>query len=139
ARRVGRGGEVVAFDVQSEMLLMVEQRAAAEGLTNVRTLEGGIGQGLLERDAFDRALMVAVLGEVPDREAAMREIYTALKPGGLFAVVEAMPDPPYQSRETVRRLAESAGFRLDREYGGWFAFTQRFVKPTRVEAPEDER
>jgi ubiquinone/menaquinone biosynthesis C-methylase UbiE len=67
-------------------------------LTNIRTVLGAVGQGLLEHDAFDRPVMVTVLGEVANREAALREVYQALKPAGILSVTEMIIDPDYQSR-----------------------------------------
>lgn len=132
ARRVGPSGEVVALDVQPPMLQRLKARADASGLGNIRPVLSRIGQGALERNAFDRALLVTVLGEVPDREAALREMYAALKTGGVLCVSEVIPDPHYQSRRTVRRLAGAVGFRPRRHYGNWLAFTAQFVKPTRI-------
>jgi len=41
-------------------------------------------------------VLVTVLGEVPDREAALREIFDALKPGGILSVTEIIFDPHFQ-------------------------------------------
>ena len=133
AERVGPAGEVVALDVQGAMLARVRHRAAARGLLNVRTALGGIesGPGVpgVQAGTFDGALLVAVLGEVPGREAAMRALHAALKPGGVLSVTEVIPDPHYQRIRTVRRLGETAGFRLDRAYAARLAFTLNFRKP----------
>ena len=133
AKAVGPNGLVIAFDVQAEMLGKVEKKITAEGLTNVTTVLGSLGEGLLEDDTFDRAILVTVLGEVPDRAAALAEIYRALKPGGVLSVTEMIPDPDYLTRRTVQRLAERAGFRLDRDFGTWLAFTMNFAKPMSVD------
>jgi predicted methyltransferase len=45
-----------------------------------------------------------------NREAALVEIFQALKPGGILSVTEGFLDPHYQSREQVRHLAQPAGF-----------------------------
>lgn len=132
ARQVGPEGEVVALDMQPEMLGKLEKRIAASGLNNIRAVLGGIGQTEIDRDAFDLALLVTVLGEIPDREAALRGIYGSLKPGGILSVTEIFPDPHYQTRATVRTLAEDAGFRVEREYGNWWSFTMNFVKPISI-------
>lgn len=129
AEGVGPEGQVVALDIQPDMLRKLKERAEANRLENIQTVLGGIGQGLLEKDAFDRALLVTVLGEIQDQKAALDEIYAALKPGGILSVTEVIPDPHYQRRGTVLRLAESAGFHLQNQYGGWLAFTINFVKP----------
>ncbi|PSB23308.1 hypothetical protein C7B61_03790 [filamentous cyanobacterium CCP1] len=130
AERVGPNGEVVALDIQQGMLDRVAKRVRERNLTNVRMIRAGAGEGKLEHHAFDRAWLVTVLGEIPDREAALREVYEALKPNGVLSITEVIPDPHYQSQSTVRRLAEEAGFRFDRLYGNWLAFTMNFVRPT---------
>ena len=131
AKRVRPDGQVVALDIQPAMLREVERRASASGLTNIRTVSGGIGRGLLEHNAFERALLVTVLGEIPEREhkAALREIFEALKPGGILSVTEIFLDPHYQTRATVRRLTEAAGLCLESQYGSWLSYTMNFVKP----------
>lgn len=130
AECVGSAGEVIAIDVQEAMLRRVRAAAAGRGIANVHTVVGSIECGVPVAGTFDRALLVTVLGEVPDRAGAMRALYAALRPGGVLSVTEMLPDPHYQSRRTVRRLAEAAGFHFHRAYGTWFAFTMNFRKPS---------
>ena len=129
AERVAPDGEVVALDVQPQMLRKLEARCAERGLTNVRTVLGDVCEAALEEAYFDRALLVTVLGELPDPEAALRAMGAALKPGGVLSVTEALPDPDYQTGARVRRLCESAGLRLERTYDAALAFTMNFAKP----------
>lgn len=135
ARRVGIGGEVVALDVQEGMLDRVRRRAAEHGLSNIRTLRSGLDAGAevqeLRAADFDRALLVTVLGEVPDPERAMCVLYSALRPGGLLSVTELIIDPDYQPLSRVRSLGRSAGFEIERSYGTALAFTQNFRKPVK--------
>lgn len=131
AHRVGPTGEVVALDLQEAMLRGVRSAAARRGLTNIRTVQGEIEAGVPETGSFDRVLLVTVLGEVPDPASAMRVLHAALRPDGLLSVTEMLPDPDYQHRGTVRQLAEAAGFRFDRSYGNWLAFTMNFRKASR--------
>ncbi|HUZ28342.1 MAG TPA: methyltransferase domain-containing protein [Solirubrobacteraceae bacterium] len=128
ARRVGPAGEVVALDIQPGMLGRVEQRLAAAGLANVRTVLGGLGEGKLEAGTFDRALLVTVLGEVPDRSAALAEIHAALKHGGILSVTEFALDPHFQRRSKVKALAARAGFGVADLYGGRLAYTMNLVR-----------
>jgi SAM-dependent methyltransferase len=129
ARRVAPNGQVVALDSQSGMLQKLEQKASANSVTNIRTFLSRIEPGVLERNKFDRALLVAVLGEIPDREAALQEIFAALKPNGILSITEVIPDPHYQTLGTVRRLAEAAGFIPSDYYGNFLVFTMNFMKP----------
>ena len=128
ARRVGSTGTVVALDIQPAMLHKLEERLSQHQITNVQTILGGIGQNLLPPSSFDRAILVTVLGEIPEQSPALQEIYDVLKPNGLLSVTEVIPDPHYQSQKTVRRLAERSGFRLTQTYSNALAFTMHFRK-----------
>jgi ubiquinone/menaquinone biosynthesis C-methylase UbiE len=129
AKALGPTGEVVALDSQDAMLEKLEQRLEAEHITNVRILEAGLGEGALGREAFDRVLLTFVLGEVRNREEAARELYAALKPGGILSVTEGFGDPDYRRPVTVRREVEPAGFHLVERFGGFPAYTLNFGKP----------
>ncbi len=129
AEQVGPQGAVVAIDIQSGMLRRAQEKAQTANLNNIRFLKVGAGEGKLERSQFDRALLVTVLGEIPDREAALREIFDALKPGGILSVTEIIFDPHFQSRGTVLRLASQAGFREKEFFGNRLAFTLNLEKP----------
>jgi ubiquinone/menaquinone biosynthesis C-methylase UbiE len=128
AHRVGPKGEVTAMDLQEGMLREVQDRARQAKLNNIRFLRAGIGEGKLERDRFDRVVLITVLGEIPDREAALHEIFAALRPGGILLVEETIRDPHYQTRSTVTRLAGAAGF-IEKEFSGnWFSYIVTWEK-----------
>ena len=130
ARLVGPQGRVLAVDVQQKMLDTVRARAQAANLENVSLQKVALGEGdFHEQNAFDRAFLTTVLGEIPNQLPALREIHAALKPGGILSVSEIMLDPHYQSPSRARGLAEQAGFRFDRQFGNAFKFTAHFVKP----------
>jgi SAM-dependent methyltransferase len=129
ARAVEPTGEVLALDIQRAMLELLEHRLEAESITNVRILESGLGEGALERDAFDRVLLAFVLGEVRDRKAAGRELYAALKPGGILSATEGFGDPDYRRPISVRREVEPAGFELVDRFGGFPVYTLNFRRP----------
>jgi ubiquinone/menaquinone biosynthesis C-methylase UbiE len=128
AKHVGPQGQVVALDIQPRMLARLAERTVEHGITNVRAIHGGLGEGLLGTAEFDRAVMVTVLGEIPDRVAALREIHDALKPGGLLSITEVLPDPHYQSRRAVRRMAEEVGFKVEEAYSGRRSFTLNLIR-----------
>lgn len=131
ARRVGTDGTVTALDIQPKMLQRVQKKLDAASLSNVRLICSGIGEGKINLDTFDRALLVTVLGEIPDRETALAEIFLALKPGGILSVTEVLPDPHYQTPNTVRRLASKTGFKEQAFFGRFPAFTIHLRKPSR--------
>ncbi len=129
ARQVGRQGNVVVVDIQPGMLQRARQKAQQANLANIQFIQAGLGEGKLGRDQFDRALLVTVLGEIPDREAALREIFDALKPDGILSVTEIIFDPHFQGRNTVIQLATATGFRKKEFFGNRIAYTLHLEKP----------
>jgi ubiquinone/menaquinone biosynthesis C-methylase UbiE len=117
ARAVGDEGEVLAVDMQRRMLDIVERRAAAVGLRNVRASESAAGGGALPAGRYDLALLCFVLGEIPSdrRRTAIHEIAEALRPGGMLAVAEGIFDPHRQRRDAVIALTRPEGLRLERQ------------------------
>jgi ubiquinone/menaquinone biosynthesis C-methylase UbiE len=130
AKHVGPKGEVVALDIQEKMLQKLEERIKNNHLSNVRLLLGDVGKGkILEENSFDCAILVTVLGEIPDKKSALKEIFKALKPEGILSVTEVLPDPDFQKQSKVLRLAAAVGFVLVKKYGNILTFTMNFIKP----------
>jgi len=129
AEAVGPEGTVLAVDIQPDMLRRAQAKASDAAVTNVTFLEAGLGAGQLPHAAFDRACLVTVLGEVPDKRAALEEIYASLKPGGFLLVGEVIGDPHYQSVGKVKELAHEVGFQPATRYGNWLAYSIRLDKP----------
>jgi len=128
AKEVGEQGEIVAMDIQSGMLKRAEEKARLANLNNIRFLHGGVGEGKLEQNRFDRVLLVTVLGEIPDRHVAFKEIFDAMKNDGILSITEIIFDPHFQRRPTVTQLAEAVGFREKAFYGNQIAYTIHFEK-----------
>jgi ubiquinone/menaquinone biosynthesis C-methylase UbiE len=131
AKRVGPSGEVVGLDPDLRRLHRAQERVNAAVLTNVRFVLAAAGEGKLEREHFDRAILSGVLGEMSEPEVALSEIFDTLKPGGVLSVTEAFPDPHRQSSARVRKLGRNAGFAEQDCFGNWFCHTINLVKPTR--------
>jgi ubiquinone/menaquinone biosynthesis C-methylase UbiE len=77
----------------------------------------------------DRAFLVTVLPEIPDRHRALLELHRVLKPGGVLSISEEFLDPDYPLVRTVIRWAGEAGFELVERHGNWFVYTLNFRKP----------
>ena len=134
ANRVGPDGEVVGIDIQMGMLRRAEERARKANVRNVRFLQVAAGEAKLEKNVYDRELLVTVLGEIPDRGAALKDIFDALRPGGFLSVTEIVMDPHYQRRATITRLADGVGFREKNFSGNALAFTLNLEKPSEARA-----
>ena len=128
AEFVAPEGQVTALDVQSDMLDILRERISQAGVDNLEIIHAGLGEGRLPLLAFDRALMVTVLGEIPNQSQALHEIHQALKPGGILSITEVLPDPHYQRRDKVRRLGEECGFSVNDAYVGRRAYTLNLIK-----------
>ena len=111
------------------MLRRVQEKLTAQKVHNVRLLQAGAGESKTEPESFDRAFLVTVLGEIPDKPAALREIYRALKPGGILSITEVFPDPDMQRPAVVRQLAQETGFSVAEQIGSFPAFTMNLAKP----------
>lgn len=133
AEKIGQLGEVVAMDMQQGMLQRVQEKARAKNIHNIRLIQAKIGDGTLEHATYDRALLVTVLGEIPvsDRHIALKEIFDALKPGGILSITEVIFDPHFQTIGTVLQLATAVGFQKKDIFGHRFAFTMLLEKPAK--------
>lgn len=129
AKAIGPTGKVTAVDIQLAMLQRTEEKARLANLHNIQFLQTGIGNGKLGHSQYDRALLVTVLGEIPDRKNALKEIFDALKPGGILSVTEVIFDPHFQRRSKVLNLVKEVGFQERKTFGNFLAFTMLFEKP----------
>lgn len=78
-------------------------------------------------DLFDAAYLVITLGEIPNQQCALRELYRVLKPGGRLIIGETLPDPHWVRFELLQERAEMIGFVFERRLGkrlGYFASFQ---------------
>jgi ubiquinone/menaquinone biosynthesis C-methylase UbiE len=125
AEWVGHEGGVEIFDLQQEMLDHTIRRARERGLWNVQPTEGDAQDLPYDDDSFDAAVMVTVLGEIPDQDAALREVARVLRPGGRLVTGELMGDPHFVTVGSLQRRAEAAGLRLAERVGSPLAYFAR--------------
>jgi ubiquinone/menaquinone biosynthesis C-methylase UbiE len=128
AQWVEPDGMVEVFDIQQEMLDHTMRRARQRGLANVSATRGDATGLPYEDDSFDAALLVAVLGEIPEGDAALRELRRVLKPGGRLVVGELFGDPHFTTFGSLRHRAEEASLFLDARSGNWLGYFARFLK-----------
>jgi SAM-dependent methyltransferase len=127
AERLAPGGELHVFDIQQKMLDALMRRAAKRGVENVAPRQGDARQLPYADDSFRAALLITVLGEIPDQEVALRELHRVISPGGRLVVGEIPAfDPHFVRFPVLRRRAEEAGFRLEHREGPGLAFIARF-------------
>ena len=121
---VAPGGMLEIFDLQQEMLDHTMRAVEAEGLAGVRATRGDATSLPYPDASFDAVVLVTVLGEIPDQDAALREIARVLEPGGRLVVGELFGDPHMVRVGALERRAADAGLRLVSRSGprlGYFA------------------
>ena len=113
-------GSLDVVDVQQEMLDHTLRRAREEGIGNIAPTRADARELPFADDAFDGAYLVTVLGEIPDQDAALRELRRVVRPGGRIVVGELFGDPHMVTHGALAMRAGTAGLRVDRKLGGPF-------------------
>jgi len=130
ARRVGEKGKVFAVDIQPTVISKLNSRLRRDKIMNVIAKVASAYDLPFSNKTFDRAFMITVLAEIPDRKKALLEIKRVLKDNGLLAIGEFLADPDYPRRKTVIQWCKDAGFELASGHGGIFHYLLTFKKQT---------
>lgn len=85
-----RAGEVVAYDLSSDMLEVVTQAAADRGFANIVTRQGVAEHLPFPDGSFDCVLSRYSAHHWRDFEAGLREVARVLKPGGMAGFVDGV-------------------------------------------------
>lgn len=123
------GGRLELFDIQQEFLDLVTERARERGLDNVVGWHGDARELLFEANRFDGAFLVTVLGEIPDQEAALRELARVVRPNGRVVFGETALDPHMVTLGALKSRAEAAGLRFEWKVGTPLGYVARFAVP----------
>ena len=122
AEWVGPDGTVEIFDLQQEFLDHTMRRAGERGIENVVPRRGDATELPYEDSSMDAVVLNAVLGEIPDPVAALREVERVLRPGGRLLVGELFGDPHFTTQAALRREGAAAGLAWGRCSGYWFGY-----------------
>jgi ubiquinone/menaquinone biosynthesis C-methylase UbiE len=128
ARELELGGTLHVCDLQQKMLDELMRRAAREGVTNVEPRQGDARELPYDEGSFDAAFLITVLGEIPDQDAALRDLHRVIRPGGRLVIGEILFDPHFVRFSSLRRRAEAAGFRFERRRGPAISFLAVFTR-----------
>ena len=117
-----------------EVLVRRENNTFTPKLTDIHSafsiLSGRFfGEGRLERSHFDRAVMITVPGEIPDREAALREIFEALKARRYPACRRNHKGSPFPDPQHGHPTADLPVFTVKEFSGTRFSFSLTLEKP----------
>jgi SAM-dependent methyltransferase len=131
ARRL-TNGHITLLDAQPSMLELARQRLERIGLTNFTAVCGLAEKLPFFDESFDVVFMAAVLGEVPDRAAAVKEAVRVLCSDGLLSTTEAAGDPDRVQDDELDALAELAGVGPGGRWPGLLIRTSNYRKTTRL-------
>lgn len=113
AQMTGPNGRVICVDIQKKMLQSLKKRAAKANLAKQLEFRLATGDsfGIDDiQESIDFTLASAVLHEVPDQAASIRQIYKSMKPGALFLISEPDGRVSRSDFEKTMSVAEQAGF-----------------------------
>ena len=129
ARRVGDNGKLITVDIEPKMIERVRKRAQKEGIKNIEARVADVFELPFEDGYFNVIYMIAVIGEIPTPERAMREFYRVLSSQGTLVFSELIFDPDYPRAVALERMAKSIGFQLKKKLGNFICYTLIFEKP----------
>jgi tRNA A58 N-methylase Trm61 len=116
ARLVGPDGRVIAIDLQPKMLEVLIKRAGKAGLAERIDARQPKGDHLgIEdlRGTADFALAFAMVHEVPDTAALLRDLQEALKPASRLLLAEPSGHVNADDFAKTLQIARNAGFTLE--------------------------
>lgn len=109
-------GEVIATDIEPEMVRFLNERAQRDALPNLRAILAPPSTSGLAANSADRILVVHVWHHLADRTNYARDLAAALRPGGKLFIVDftltGTRGPPANMRlspETLIAELEAAG------------------------------
>ncbi len=106
ASEVGQTGTVFAVDIQQEMLDRLSDKLNNLDVKNVQLVRGTAKSPKLEPESVDLAVMVDVYHEFEFPWEMLRELSTAMKPGGRIAFVEYRKEDPEVPIKLVHKMME---------------------------------
>lgn len=127
AEWVAPEGTVEIFDLQQKFLDHTLSRAADRGIGNIVATQGDATALPYEEASMDAVVLTAVLGEIPDRAAALGEIRRVLRPDGRLVVGELFGDPHFTSLGALRLEAAHAGLIYEMHSGNRLAYFARLT------------
>ena len=100
-------GQVMAVDIQDEMLKRLQTRCEKAGIENIIPVKGNEKSPQLKPETIDLAIMVDVYHEFEFPYEMMQNISNAMKPGGRVVLVEYRMEDPTVPIKLVHKMTEN--------------------------------
>jgi len=127
------GAGITCLDYSADMMAHADKRAAAMDVSNISFVQGDVGALPFEDESFDIVLSLNGFHAFPDKDAAFRETWRVLKPGGIFCgcfyiaeefnrtdffvrkmyVPKGFFTPPFETKESLRTRLEALYSKVD--------------------------
>lgn len=118
ARRVGHDGEIIATDINGNMLATGRDRLIDHGIAgNVRYAQANAEHLPFPDDYFHHVTIAFGLRNVTDKDTALRAMFRVLKPGGCVHILEFSQI----KLEALKPLYDFYSFRVLPRMGQWIA------------------
>ena len=102
--------DITCLDYSADMMASAQKRAEKLGVSNVRFCQGDVGQLPFDDDSFDLVLSLNGFHAFPDKDAAFRETFRVLKPGGIFCGCFYIKGQNRRTDRFIDRLYVPKGF-----------------------------
>ncbi len=124
AEMVGPKGQVLAVDIQPEMLVLLRERAEQQGVENITPILGSLHNPRLPAHSVDLVLLVDVYHEFSHPEHMLKAMRESLTDHGRIVLVEFRAEDPKvpikplhkMSKEQIMKELPPNGFKLAEEY-----------------------
>ena len=102
--------EITCLDYSPDMMGQAREKAERLNLANVSFWQGDVGALPYEDGTFDIVLSLNGFHAFPDKEAAYREVFRVLKPGGIFCGCFYVEGEHKRTDWFIRHVYEKKGF-----------------------------
>ena len=100
-------GQVIAVDIQPEMLRYLRDESAKLGIPNVAPHLGAIDDIKLPANTLDAALMVDAYHEFSHPAEMLQSLHKALRPGGKIYLLEYRAEDPEVPIKRLHKMSEA--------------------------------
>ena len=107
AEQVGPKGQILAVDIQREMLQMLKERAKARSVPNIKTIKGKVDDPRLPAGEVDLVLLVDVYHEFSHPEEMLAKMRESLRPEGRVALVEFREEDPAVPIKPLHKMSQA--------------------------------